>query len=242
MRGIKKYIVQIDRKSAETIKFGNSELFIEKEEGAEYLSMPFHGTVLSAPKGRIKTGDTVYMNYQAIDSIQFIEGKECYVIDEDLIVATGDKENIKAYNCVILEPKQEKLKSEFIEIIQHDIPDAVEGVVLSSDIDGIKDGDHIEYENNIDWEFLVNREKHFYIKWVHKIIKVNGEMRDGWIEFEKPPAFIEKNGLHIPNKDKFVTITSGEHSGKKAVFLDNRGAVKNGKYIHEDYIFGTVED
>lgn len=241
MKTLNKYILKPDYDSMETIKHGSLELLAQATEGSMYENMPYRCKVIGAPeKSKIREGDVVYVNFQAMYSKQNIEGEDCYVVNEDLIVAREVDGEIKAFKCVIVEPIQDRLQSKFLKVIQTDLPDATHGRVISSDVKPFKEGDEIDYENNIDWEFLLNGEKYYYIQWTHRILRVNGWVADGFNFVEPPEGMVEHNGILIQNEDQTYYVKEGRYAGKR-VFL-NKSALRNGSYIHDDEIYGLLEE
>lgn len=237
MKGILKYLVEVDLKSVRKITEGKTTFLALDKEGDTYQNMPFDGILVASPQGsKIKIGEQVFMNHQAIDTLIKINDKPYYYIDESLIVAYG--ENKQAFNCVILEPKTEKIESEYLTVIQDDLPDTVKGIVLSSDIEGINKGDEIEYENNVDWEFLLNHKKHYYIKWTENIVKCNGELINNYVEVELMPQYKIRNGIRVPEVDNRRKVHSGEYKGE-LVYLDRSSTVVNNKYIKSSAICGV---
>ena len=93
----------------------------------------------------------------------------------------------------------------------------------------------IEYENNVDWEFLLNHTPHYYIQWTHCIIKCNGELINDFVEVERAPQKEERNGIELPTYDKRYKAVTGEYGGHW-LYLQNGTPIKNKKYINPDYI------
>jgi hypothetical protein len=111
-------------------------------------------------------------------------------------------------------------------------------------VDDFKEGDIIDYENNIDWECFIKGRPFHYIQWTHKILLKNGEPINDWIEYEYPPEYIEVEGiegLEIKNEDPRIKLLSGEHSGRWA-YIENKHHVKNKRFVHIDNICGVEID
>ena len=52
MRGVSKYIVEVDLRAADTMKIGDVEIITRDIEGDMYQNKPFHGTLIAAPSDR----------------------------------------------------------------------------------------------------------------------------------------------------------------------------------------------
>jgi hypothetical protein len=242
------YFIKVNQKDADTFVTENGmELMITPEEGDQYQSKPFHGELMFAPKNsRIPIGETVYMNYKAQEELHKVEGEDMYIIKDDLIVAWG--EDMQAYKCVTLQPEYEKIESDVLLLPDYLFEDQIttSGKILSSDnewfeqegLPTFEKDDEITYSKNLDWEYIVNRKKYYYIQWVHYIFEKNGELINDYNELGDREEWIERNGIRIPNDDRFYDVQRGKFKDKR--ILPNVKRIELDKYIKNEEIFGHL--
>lgn len=249
------YYVKVDMEQAAQIETKSGfKLYAPPEEGDLYQSKPFHGTLINAPKNsKIPIGETVYLNYQASDTIHK-DGKDYYyMVKEHLIVAYGDVKNKKAYKSILVEPVNKKPESEWLTLPDYLFKDleTTSGIVIDADNEWLKSegsrcnatfkkGDKITYAKNVDWEFLINRKKNYYIKFVHEIFTKNGRLINDYNLLEEKEEWIERNGLRLPNNDRYYKVLKGKFKGKKILPQENRILQK--KYISNEFIFGHLDE
>lgn len=240
MTPVKHYFIQVDDVDVLQRRLSNGKiLFLPRRDGDKYRSNSFHGVLAGVPEGsRLSVGETVYVNYQAIDTAEKIDGKYYYIVPEKLIVAKGELEKT-AFNSLLVKPIQaERLTSSVLEIVQYDLPAVTKSEVLSSDIPGYKAGDIIVHEKDIDWEFFVNEEKFYYITMLHRIISVNDKLVNNYVEIQPLPRYKEHHGLKIPYTDPWAVGVSHPYTDHQLYIERNR--VQLERYIHEDYIHAAI--
>jgi hypothetical protein len=245
------YYVKVDYEAARTLTTdAGLSLIVDREEGSVSTSLPFHGELVLAPdNSRIPIGETVYMNFKAQETDHKIDGDDYFIVTDDLIVAWG--EDKQAYKCITVRPEFQGVESEWLELPDYLFEDqtTTKGNVLSSDNEWFEEeglelfnaGDEIVYSKNLDWEYIVNRARSYYIQWTHRIFMRNGELINGYNELaEKDDDWVEKDGLYIPNKkkDRFYDVLRGKFGGLRV--LPQEKSIELGKYIKNEEIFGHL--
>jgi hypothetical protein len=245
------YYIEVDLSDNTWFKSSSGvKLYMPEDEGDIYQSKPFMGKLVAAPaKSTIPIGETVYVMYQAYDTLTRLNDKDFYVVTEDLIVGYGDIDNIQAYKCVLIDVEEEEHKKLTFDVSDDDYMDAITGKpvkrtpthkakVLSVDDSSVefelKRGDSIEYVGGVDWEFFVNRTKKYFIRWTDRIIKRNGELVNGYVQIMHKPKYINRGGILITNDDPTYTVVDGKFSGKR-VYLESK-RIELSSYIKTDYI------
>tara|TARA_R110000803_G_scaffold44486_3_gene94132 strand:- start:261 stop:1046 length:786 start_codon:yes stop_codon:yes gene_type:complete len=252
---LRHYYVKVDMDAAEQIETKSGfKLFAPPEEGDTYQSKPFHGVLINAPKNsKIPMGEIVYLNYKAIDSLH-TQGKEnFYMVTEDLIIAYGDKDNIKAYKSVLVDPIDKKPESDFILLPDYLFKDleTTSGVVIDADNEWLKTeksrcnttfkkGDVIQYAKNIDWEYMINRKKNYYIQFVWNIFSKNGKLVNDYNKLIPNEEWVERNGLKLPNTERYMKVEKGKFKGKRILPQVNR--IEQDTYIKNEFIFGHLDE
>lgn len=253
------YYIRVDFEAALKKKTkGGFEFIAPIDEGDEYQSRPFHGELIACPpNSRIPEGETVYVNFKAQEHLEKVDGEDVYIVTEDFIVGWGDIDNITPHKTIIIAPETEKITSDYLILPDYlfENDPTTKATVISSDNewfesvgrDTFQSGDVIEYEKNLDWEFIVNREKHYYIlwtkdtDWTKRIIKRNGELINGYNRVEEKDEWIDRNGIQIPNTDPFYKVLDGEFKGK-TVYPEKKRIELN-CFIKSEFIHGElVED
>lgn len=247
------FYIKVDLESADKIVTDSGfELYAPREEGDTYQSMPFHGELVNAPKfSHIPIGETVYLDFKAIDTLHKEGGDAYYIVEDNLIVAYGDIKNLKAYKSIIVDPENKKIESDYLHL-----PDflfhgqvTTSGTVITADNDwlGMDEtdcdaklyaGDKIEYSKNLDWEFFVNRKRHYYIKWPDRIFKVNGKLINDYTELAEKEEYIERNGIRVPNNSPYYRAIGGKFAGCE--ILPEKPRIESEKYIRNRFIQGHV--
>jgi hypothetical protein len=237
LKSHKRVWIRVDLDENRTV--GDSvKLYNPVAEGSIYESLPYRGVLEVAPEGfKIPIGEVVYVNYQAIDDHAKIDGVDYYICEPDLIVAWGKRQ--KAFNCLIVEPISDKIKSEWLIIPDDPKNPVTMGKVLSSDIKGFKKGDMIEYEKNIDWECLIGLKKLYYIQLHEKIYKKNGKLCNDYNEITPREEFTIVNGIYRENPEKFYRVVDGKYKGK-AIVLDNGNFIKTKRYVNSRHVAGVI--
>jgi hypothetical protein len=236
MTPIRHYFIEVEDVDVLTTTLPNgSTLYLPRRSGDKYRSNRYDGVLSSVPEGsRLSVGETVYVNYQAIDTAEKIDGKYYYIVPEHLIIAKG-KDEIKAHKSLIVKPIQgDKLSSALLEIIQYDVEKVSKSEVLSSDIPGYKAGDIITHEHSIDWEFFVEDKVHYYITMINRIIAVNDKLVNDYVELEYQEEYRDVKGIKLRNDRSWSIIAAGEYKGSEAYLEPSR--IQLNKYIKIDYI------
>lgn len=234
MRGVSKIIVQVDLKENEYVTTESGlKLFQPPKEGDKSLSMPNYGKVIACPEKVDLLGKTVYMNYRACGTFTLLENVPVYIVDEQLIVAHSD---MKAYKSVLIEPIYDEFKSDVLQVVNNKRRDFTRGVVLDSDVPFCKSGDEIEFEKHTAWDYLYNHKPHYYIQWVDRIVKVNGELVNGWNELAERPERIEQNGILVKNRTQHRLVSKGEYAGRN-VYI--KGKILADKYARDFFAENT---
>lgn len=233
------------------------EMYMPEEEGDVYQSKPFWGVLAAAPKGSsIPVGEKVYVMYQAYDTLTRFDRDDYYIVTDDLIVGWGEPDNITPYKCVLVEVEkvvEEKIITDVSEdsMVSGVMGQAVrktptsKGKVIASDNGGItldvdlSVGDTIEYESSVDWEFKVNRQTRYFIRWCDRIIRCNGDMVNGYVEVTPKPKNIDRGGITLPNPQQYFEAVDGKFKGKK-IFIEEK-RLELGKYIKSDYVWGNID-
>lgn len=250
------YYIEVDIEENRWIMTPNgTKLYMPDEEGDIYQSKPFYGKLVAAPHfNTIPIGETVYVMYQAYDSLSKFNGKDYYIVTDDMIIGWGDEDNIQPYKCVLIDVEEKDSKSIVTDVSEDMLMDAVMGkrdknhttkaTVIASDNKNLdiqlKEGDEIEYEKDLDWEFFVNRKKRYFIRWVDRIIKRNGRMVNNYVEVRERPKHIEKDGILRPNPQKYFEAVKGKFRGKK-IYIEERRLEMN-SYVKTDFILGHLSN
>lgn len=257
------YFIKVDLDAPKVqVTDSGIKLYYPDLEGNTYQNKPMDGELITAPKGsKIPLNSTVYMNYLASESLVKIGDDDYYVIKDDLIVAYDAGEGRKAYKSILVSPRVEEDDSKLIlDTSEDELISAVingsEGLrkspitfgeVIDADKEWmqesygftLEEGDVIEYESALDWEYVVNRKTNYYIKWGDRIIRKDGEIVNDYNEIIPIPKQITKFGLVSPNTERFTPVVDGKFKGKKV--LPDMKRVENGKYIKSPYLFGHLE-
>lgn len=244
MNTINKWIVAVDLESNESYEKNGIKFYVPKHDGDELRDNPHCGILKHAPKdSKIPIGSMVYLTSYASEEHIEIEGELCYIVTENKLIAYGELDNMIPYKTILIEPiKENTVTSDLIYIprINEVLPTTAK--VIASDIDYVKAGDVIEYEERIDFEFFVNAKTYYYIdsSFDNRIVKVNGELVNNWEEVETPEEYIEKNNLRIKNTEKNPLISTGEYKGYRVV-LDRGYKLMRNKYINTNQIAAIYE-
>jgi hypothetical protein len=238
---------------------GGLNLYMPDDEGDVYKSKPFHGKLVCAPQNsKIPLGESVYVMYQAIDTLARFDGKSYYIVTEDMIIGWGEPDNINAYKCVLIDVEKKEDKKLDFDLSEDNLIDAVingsqkkkeptsRATVISADNDWLESergftlekGDVIDYEGGLDWEFFVNRKVRYFIKWTDRIVKRNGEMVNRYNEVKPKEKYKTVNGIVLPNNEQTYETVDGEFKGKR-IFIEEK-RLELGKYIKSDYIHGHI--
>lgn len=213
MKPLDKYVIDVDMRSNEHVKFGDIELYRPHIEGDSYGSKPFHGTVAYVPRnGSIPHGATVFMHHHAIDTYMLLDGRHVYIVEPELIVAYEVDGETFAHNTLILEPvEDEPLKSSLLEIVTLKKPPITKGGILYSGWEGFNKGDLIEHRPGANWEFLIKQQPHFYISKKEYVYRKNGELLDQWCLVEK---HVQMNTFGIDVSKNWWIVKEGRYAGE----------------------------
>lgn len=254
------YYLEVDLRGNDWMETKSGmDVFIPDEAGDVYQSKPFLGKLVAAPaKSTIPLGETVYVMYQAYDTLTKFGDKDYYIVTDDLIIGYGEPDNITPYKCVLVDvAPQEKKKRIITEVTDDIMMDAVGGVkdkkipphkatVIASDNSkhnlGAKfnAGDEIEYVGGVDWEFFVNRKVRYFIRWTDRIIKRNGRMINNYIEVEPKARHISRGGIVLSNPDPSFKVIKGKFRGKRVYIVGKR--LELGAYVKTDFVLGHLTE
>lgn len=256
------YYIKVDLQAVYTYTTESGmEFYHPDNAGDTYQNKPFHGELVAAPKGsKIPIGATVYVNYLASESLFKIGGDDYYVVKKDMLVAYDVEGERKAYESVLISVVEENDDSKLtFDLSEDELMDAVINgsqkakkpttcaEVIVADNEWleknygftVEPGDILEYESGLDWGYIVNRTEYFYIKWADRIIRKNDEMVNRYNEIIPIPKQIERNGIIMPNTERFTVVVDGEFKGKK--ILPETRRIETKKYIKSDFIYGHLE-
>lgn len=256
------YYIKVDMQAVYTYTTESGmEFYHPDNAGDVYQNKPFHGELVAAPKGsKIPIGSTIYLNYLACESLVKIGGDDYYIVKKDMLVAYDVGGERKAYESILISVIEEdgdsKLtldlsEDEFVDAIingsQKEKKPTTCAEVIAADNEWleknyeftVEPGDILEYEKGLDWGYIVNRTEYFYIKWADRIIRKNDEMVNRYNEIIPIAKQIERNGLILPNTERFTVVVDGEFKGKK--ILPETRRIETKKYIKSDFIYGHLE-
>jgi co-chaperonin GroES (HSP10) len=181
MKSLKKFIVKLPKKFNDTVKIGDTEIYIETKYN-EFQHRVMEGEVVGLPakyETPVKEGDTIYFHHHVVlqggKPLPGMEG--CYMVMYDPEVAmnsqafaykckdTGKVESLSTW-C-LLEPVEEevKLKSDILEVVDYSTKNPTQGKVVYAcnrceDL-GVKVGDVVGIGKNRDYVIKID-DKEYY--------------------------------------------------------------------------------
>ena len=181
MKSLKKFIVKLPKKFNDTVKVGDTEIYIETKYN-EFQHRVMEGEVVGLPakyETPVKEGDTIYFHHHVVlqggKPLPGMEG--CYMVMYDPEVAmnsqafaykckdTGKVESLSTW-C-LLEPIEEevKLKSDILEVVDYSTKNPTQGKVAYAcnrckDL-GVKVGDVVGIGKNRDYVIKIE-DKEYY--------------------------------------------------------------------------------
>lgn len=238
MKPLDKYVVEVDMRSNEHIKFGDIELYRPNIEGDTYASKPFHGTVSYVPRdGRIPAGATVFMHHHAIDTYMFLDGRHVYIVEPSLIIAYEVDGEKFANNTIVLEPvEDEPIKSELLEVVQLKVPSITKGKILYSDWEGFLPGDIVEHRPGANWEFLIKQQPNFYISKQEYVYRKNGKLLHRWCRVEKHTEM--KFGIDVSKC--WWNVKEGSYEGSMVYYAGKPIKTRGGLFIPTEEIAAVI--
>ena len=181
MKSLKKFIVKLPKKFNDTVKIGDTEIYIETKYN-EFQHRVMEGEVVGLPakyETPVKEGDTIYFHHHVVlqggKPLPGMEG--CYMVMYDPEVAmnsqafaykckdTGKVESLSTW-C-LLEPGEEEvgLKSDVLELVDYSTKNPTQGRVAyicnrCEDL-GVKVGDIVGIGKNRDYVIKID-DKEYY--------------------------------------------------------------------------------
>lgn len=240
MNGLNKYVIRVDMRSNEHVKFGDVELYRPAVEGDSYGAKPFHGILEGSISGGLPVGTKVFVQYHAIDDHILIDGLDYYITSPDNVVAYEEDGEIKAHRTLLIEHvEKEKISSPLIDVIQYDKSPETKARVISSDIDGISAGDIIEYKPGLDWEYSIKQVPHFFISRQYSkfIFRINALLTSSWLSVKK----VEQMKFGVDVMDKWYEIVDDNGDGIGTYVYSNQKP-QNKYYIPSSSIEAQTDD
>lgn len=181
MKSLNKFIVKLPKKFNDTVKIGDTEIYIETKYN-EFQHRVMEGEVVGLPakyETPVKEGDTIYFHHHVVlqggKPLPGMEG--CYMVMYDPEVAmnsqafaykckdTGKVESLSTW-C-LLEPVEEevKLKSDILEVVDYSTKNPTQGKIAYAcnrceDL-GVKVGDVVGIGKNRDYVIKID-DKEYY--------------------------------------------------------------------------------
>ncbi len=181
MKALNKFIVKLPKKFNDSVKIGDTEIYIETKYN-EFQHRVMGGEVVSCPlkyDTPVKEGDTIYFHHHVVlqggKPVPGMEG--CYMVVYDPEVAMNSQAFV--YKCkdtgkigslstwCLLEPVEEAtgLKSDVLEIVDYSTKNPTQGKVAyacsSCKELGVKVGDVVGIGKNRDYRIKID-DKEYY--------------------------------------------------------------------------------
>jgi len=181
MKSLYKFVVRLPKKFNDSVKIGDSEIYIETKYD-EFRHRVMEGEVVCCPikyDTPVKPGDTMYFHHHVVvQGGTPIDGLEdCYLVTYDPEISMNSQ--AFAYKCkdtgkieplsnwCLLEPVEENLglKSDVIEVVEHKKVNPTQGRIIYAskmcDELGVKEGDVVGIGRNRDYRLMVDGTEYY---------------------------------------------------------------------------------
>jgi len=168
MKPVRDFLVKIPKRFKDEIELSDGSKLWLASKYQEFHNRVTSAEVVSIPlkdNMDVSLGDTLYFHHHVVTTVdkgsQELENKE-FIVRPDQAIAYRDSEG-KIHSMgewILVEPVEqvEKLKSEFIEIVQETENSRGRVKYISGDYDDLNEGDLVEFSRHSDYEIEVEGE------------------------------------------------------------------------------------